>query len=263
MKKIKALSLGIAFLGATLSANVQAAAVKIYAAASLTNAMTDIAKDFQAAHPSIEIIPVFAASSVLAKQVEAGAPADIFFSADEKWMGYLIEKNKIANGKSVSLLKNQLVVIAPKKRTFPFKPVVGFNFSGAFKGYLCTGQLESVPAGMYAKQSLTALGWFDALKGRIVETDDVRAALAFVERGECASGIVYATDARISKKVTTLGVLPDNSHQPIVYPLALTTRGSINNDALKFFNYLQSNKKAQSVFKRYGFMVTGSEQTAK
>jgi molybdate transport system substrate-binding protein len=91
----------------------------------------------------------------------------------------------------------------------------------------------------------------------------VRAALAFVERGECASGIVYATDARISKKVTTLGVLPDNSHQPIVYPLALTTRGSTNNDAFKFFNYLQSNKKAQSVFKRYGFIVTGSEQTAK
>lgn len=255
MKKIKILSLSIALIGAALSANVQAATVKIYAAASLTNAVTDIAKAFQASNPSIEIIPVFAASSVLAKQVEAGAPADIFFSADEKWMRYLIEKNKIANGKSVSLLKNQLVVIAPKKRTFPFKPVVGFNFAAAFKGHLCTGQLESVPAGMYARQSLTALGWFDALKGRIVETDDVRAALAFVERGECASGIVYATDARISKKVTTLGVLPDNSHQPIVYPVGLTAQGANNNDAVKFLNYLRSNKKAQAVFKQYGFVV--------
>ncbi|RYZ79290.1 MAG: molybdate ABC transporter substrate-binding protein, partial [Moraxellaceae bacterium] len=241
-----------------VSCGAQAAAVKIYAAASLTNAITDINKEFQRANPAIEITPVFAASSVLTKQVESGAPADIFFSADEKWMRYLIDKKQMIAPQSLPLLRNQLVVIAPKKRNFPFKPIASFNFAGAFKGYLCTGQLESVPAGMYARQSLIKLGWLDALKGRIVETDDVRAALAFVERSECASGIVYATDARISKKVTVLGILPENSHQPIVYPLGLTARGNGNPDARKFLHYLKSSAKARAVFQHYGFVVIPS-----
>ena len=240
-------------LASGFSSLAQAENIKIYAAASLTNAIGDIAKQFEKANPKTTVTPVFGASSMLAKQVEAGAPADLFFSADEKWMSYLVDKNRIAANQPMSLLSNQLVVIAPKGRSFAFKAQPGFKFDQAFKGQLCTGQLESVPAGIYAKQSLIKLNWLNQLKGRIVETDDVRGALAFVERGECAAGIVYATDAKISNKVSVVGVLPSSSHQPIVYPVALTIQGQPNRDAQKFLNYLKSNPSARATFQHYGF----------
>lgn len=233
----------------------QAETVKVYAAASLTNAISDIAVIYEKQHPQTDIVPVFGASSALAKQIEAGAKSDLFFSADVDWMNYLIKKQMITENKSKALLSNQLVLISPKKLNIAFKAQPNFNFAQSFKGYVCTGQMESVPAGKYAKQSLIKLNWLDSLKGRIVGTDDVRSALAFVERGECDVGIVYKTDALISKKVKVIGTFPENSHHPILYPLALTQQGEKNGDAVQFEKFVKSSPQAKIIFQKYGFSI--------
>ncbi len=223
--------------------------VTIFAAASLTNAITDIAAQYEK-EQSVQIQTSFASSSTLAKQIEKGAPADIFISADTKWMSYLQDKNLLKADSKVNLLGNQLVLIAPKNRAFKVDMDKNFNIAAAFSGKLCTGQLDSVPAGIYAKQSLTSLNWWDAIKMRIVGTQDVRAALIFVERGECDAGIVYATDAKVSNKVEVLSVFPETSHDLIVYPLALVK--TANAAATGFYDYLKS-EKAKVIFNKYGF----------
>lgn len=242
-------------LSLCLAQGVRAESIKIYAAASLTNAIVDIAKQYEQQHPDTQITPVFAASSTLAKQIEAGAPADIFFSADEKWMNYLVDKKQIDRSKIINLLGNELVLISPKNRPFHYKLDKTFHLPSALQGKLCTGQTESVPVGIYAKQSLIKLGWFNALKGRIVGADDVRAALTFVERGECDVGIVYATDAKMSSKVKVIGVFPADSHQPIVYPVALTQQASKSIQAQKLLSYILTSPKARAIFVHYGFKV--------
>lgn len=238
-----------------VSMSIQASSIRIYAAASLTNALQDISQLYQNNHPNIKIITVLGASSSLAKQIEAGAPSDVYFSADVDWMNYLIQKQMIYAHHSQSIVWNRLVVIQPKSSNGQFKANKKFQFSQSFKGHLCTGQMDSVPVGKYAKQSLIKLNWLPSLKGRIVGTDDVRAALAFVERGECQRGIVYKTDALISKKVTIMGILPLDSHHPIEYPIALTKQGQKNNDAVKFVHFIKSSPQAQQVFKHYGFQL--------
>ena len=229
--------------------------VKIYAAASLTNAMSDIEKIYAKQHPKTNLVSVYGASSALAKQVEAGASSDIFFSADLDWMNYLIKKNLINQNRTRPLLFNQLVAISPKNLNIAFKPQSTFNFAQAFNGHLCTGQMESVPAGKYAKQSLIKLNWLNSLNRRIVGTDDVRSALAFVERGECEVGIVYKTDALISQKVKIIGTFPANSHSPIVYPLALTKQGEKNKQAVQFAQFVEKSAQAKAIFKKYGFSL--------
>ncbi|RFS30909.1 molybdate ABC transporter substrate-binding protein [Acinetobacter sp. SWAC5] len=229
--------------------------VKIYAAASLSNAITDIATQYQAKHSDVKIVPVFGASSALAKQIEAGAPSDIYFSADQDWMSYLLKKQKIQANSIHTLLSNDLVLIGPRTSTLKIKTVPEFAFSQSFQGHLCTGQMESVPVGKYAKQSLIKLNWLNSLAGRIVGTDDVRSALAFVERGECTVGIVYRTDAMISKKVKILSVFPANSHHPIEYPVALTLQGIQNKDAVAFYHYLKTQETSKHIFKQYGFKL--------
>lgn len=229
--------------------------VKIYAASSLNNAIHEIITKYQQHYPTRKVIPVFAASSVLAKQIYAGAPSDLYFSADHDWMNYLVKRQKIAAYQAKTVLWNDLVLIAPKN-TRPqgkFQPHKSFAFHQWFGGYLCTGQMQSVPAGKYAKQSLNYYGWLDSLKGRIVETDDVRAALTFVERGECNLGIVYRTDALISKKVSIVGILPKSSHQAITYPLALTRQGQQNPEAVQFYHYLLNHVDSKKIFTNYGF----------
>ncbi|NNH35276.1 molybdate ABC transporter substrate-binding protein [Acinetobacter sp. NIPH 2377] len=235
--------------------SAHAGTVKVYAAASLSNAMTDIAKIYQAQHPQTKIVPVFAASSALAKQVQAGASSDLFFSADQDWMNYLVQKNVIDLNLVTPLLFNQLVVISPESLNIAFKARLDFNFAQSFKGHLCTGQMESVPVGKYAKQSLIQLNWFNSLKGRMVGTDDVRSALAFVERGECEVGIVYKTDALISQKIKIIGTFPANSHSLIVYPLALTKQGAKNKEAVQFEQFIKSSQRAKTIFQKYGFSL--------
>ena len=223
--------------------------VTVFAAASLTNAISEIAAEYEKVQQA-NIQTSFAASSTLAKQIEKGAPADIFISADTKWMNYLQDKKLIKKESKVNLLGNQLILIVPKDKVFKVDMDKSFNLAAAFSGKLCTGELESVPVGIYAKQSLKSLDWWDGIKMRIVGTQDVRAALVFVERAECDAGIVYATDAKVSGKVEKIAVFPEATHEPIVYPLALLNRDSPQ--ALAFYDYLRS-KKAEAVFAKYGF----------
>lgn len=235
----------------SLTVNIAQADPKItvFAAASLTNAITEIAQQYKNEH-AINVQNSFASSSTLAKQIENGAPADIFISADTKWIQYLQDKQFVKAGSRVDLLKNNLVMIAPKGKAFEVKTTKDFKLAEAFNGRLCTGIVDAVPAGIYAKQSLIYLNWWNQIKSRIVGTEDVRAALAFVERGECAAGIVYETDAKISDKVSIIANLPEQSHEPIVYPLALMPNAS--DEAVAFYQYLKS-PEANAVFEKFGF----------
>lgn len=248
MRLIRSLTLLCVLFGCSFAAQAEEA-VRVFAAASLTNALNDIGKQWAAQqHPAPSL--AYAASSALAKQIEAGAPADVFASADRTWMDYLDARRRIDRDSKVELLGNTLVLVAPNGRAFRAELKKGFDLPAAFKGKLCTGEPGIVPVGIYAKQSLEALGWWSSLKGRIVGTDDVRTALAFVERGECAAGIVYATDAAISNKIEVVATFPADTHQPIVYPFALVK--DARPEARAFLDYLRG-PAAGAVFGKYGF----------
>ena len=223
--------------------------VVVFAAASLTDAITAIAANYEK-QTNIEIQTSFASSSTLAKQIENGAPADIFISADSKWMQYLKDKKALNDATTANLLGNRLVLIAPTGKSFKLNADQNVNFAYAFKGKLCTGETKSVPVGIYAKQALKSLGWWESIKSRIVGTQDVRAALVNVERGECAAGIVYATDAKLSAKVQTVMVFPKSSYDAIVYPLSLSKNANPN--AMPFYEYLKTDQ-AKAIFMQYGF----------
>jgi molybdate transport system substrate-binding protein len=227
--------------------------VTIFAAASLTNVITELGAEYEKNH-AVRVVNSFAASSALAKQIENGAPADLFMSADSKWMNYLQDENLIDASSRVNLLGNRLVLIAPRGRSFKVDFNKAFDFAKAFDGHLCTGDINSVPVGIYAKQSFNYLGWWDAIKTRIVGSQDVRAALAFVERGECSAGIVYETDAKVSDKVEIIGVFPEEAHDAIVYPLAILSKAAANPLAKSFAAFLAS-PKAADIFSRYGFTL--------
>lgn len=224
--------------------------ITVYAAASLTNALSEVSAQYSAA----KVVHAFAASSALAKQIENGAAADIFISADTKWMDYLQEKKRINNASRKDLLANTLVLIAPQGRGFKVSLDPSFDLAQAFTGKLCTGDIDAVPAGIYAKQALSYLTWWQTIKSRVVGAQDVRAALVFVERGECAAGIVYATDAKISSKVELVATFPEASHLPIVYPAAQVNGSHSNKLASDYLNYLQS-PRALAIFQKYGFSI--------
>jgi molybdate transport system substrate-binding protein len=225
--------------------------VTIYAAASLSSALEDLASEAQA--QALDLRLSLGSSSTLAKQVAQGAPADIYFAANEQWMDYLATQNLIEPGTRTDLLGNALVVVVPKGESFAVRPEKGFDFAGAFTGRLALGDPSHVPAGIYAKQALQSLGWWHALADRLAPAVDVRAALAFVERGECKAGVVYATDAAISDDVKVIATLPAESHDPIVYPVAIVKDRS--SPAVKKAMALLQSKAAAETFKRYGFRV--------
>lgn len=223
--------------------------VRVFAAASLADALTEAAARWQAAgHASPSL--AFGASSALARQIDAGAPADVFFSADAGWMDYLHERGRIDPATRIALLGNALVLVAPTGRAPAVRFEPGFDFAGALTGKLCLAEPGVVPAGIYAQQALEHLGWWGAVKARVVGADDVRTALSFVERGECALGIVYATDARGSRKAVIVGEFPTASHAPIIYPVALV-RGARTGSA-DFLAWLRG-AEAQAIFHRHGF----------
>ncbi|MBK9952721.1 MAG: molybdate ABC transporter substrate-binding protein [Candidatus Competibacteraceae bacterium] len=224
--------------------------IALYAAASATDAVQDLAARYEK-EQGVKVVTSFAAPSALAKQIEQGAPADVFISADSKWMDYLDGQGKIIQASRRNLLGNRLVLIAPKGKAFPVKLEKGFDLPGAFEGRWCSCD-ASVPIGQYARQALTALGWWAALEPRLAATPDVRSALAFVERGECAVGIVYETDAKRSDKVEALGVFPADTHAPVRYPAALVRGGQPA--ARGFLDFLRTAAAAE-VFRRYGFTV--------
>lgn len=243
----------VAFLALWFTSTIaRANDLNIYAAASLTDALNELASSYEKQHPGVKIKPVYAASSTLAKQIENGAPADVFISADLDWADYLDKRSLFLAGSRRELLANALVLIAPAGREFTAKLEKGFDLPASFSGKLCTGEPGYVPVGKYAQQALTYYSWWDALQPRLVGTDDVRTAAAFVERGECSAGIVYSTDAKIAKKASVIASFPSDSHKPIIYPGALLKKASP--DSQGFWAYLQGDE-ASAVFVRYGFNV--------
>jgi molybdate transport system substrate-binding protein len=222
----------------------------LYAAASTYHAVSEIIKNFNNAQNEIRVKASFASSSTLAKQIQAGAPADLYISANPKWLDFLGHNRLIIPESQIDLLYNSIVLIAPVSSSMTVKLKKGFNFAAQLNGKLCLGDPDHVPAGIYAKQALTALNWWDTIKSSIVGTKDVRAALALVERGECAAGIVYTTDAKASQKITVLGQFPPRTHEPIVYPVARIASSS--EEAATFITFLQS-PQSRKVFKKHGF----------
>lgn len=237
--------------GALPAAPAAAGELRIFAAASLKNALDEIA-GMQAAEGGLTLVISYAASSALAKQIESGAPADIFISADLDWMDYMEQRGLLDPGTRRTLLGNSLVLIAPAGTAAPATIGPGFDLAGLLGGgRLAVGNIDSVPAGKYAKASLQALGLWDGVKDRLAQAESVRAALALVARGEAPAGIVYATDARAEPKVAVIGTFPADTHPAILYPAAVVA-GARSDDARGFVAYLASDR-AQQVFRRHGF----------
>ena len=229
-------------------------AVTVFAAASTTNAVTEIGALFSQQNEE-RFLPSFASSSTLAKQIDNGAPADIYISANKKWMDYLEEKKMIEPGTRIDLLSNRIVLIVPAGSSVNNIAIApGFDLLRYIgDGRLSMGDPDHVPAGIYGKQALESLGVWAAVENRVARAKDVRAALALVERDEAPVGLVYATDAAISKQVRVVGTFPETSHPPIVYPVAIVA-GKQSPAAERFMALLQS-PAAKSIFEKYGFSV--------
>jgi len=232
------------------AAGTDKAPITVFAAASLTNALQYLGDGFTK-ETSIPVRFSFAASSALARQIENGAPADIFFSADLEWMDYLQSRNLIQRDTRHDVLGNRLVLIAPSDSLVKLKIEPNFALAAALgKGRLATGDPDSVPVGRYAREALTTLGVWSSVEGHLVRADSVRSALAFVDRGEAQLGIVYETDALIDKRVRVVDVFPASSHLPIKYPVALTT--AAKGGAAKFLAYIRG-PAGELAFKANGF----------
>jgi molybdate transport system substrate-binding protein len=227
--------------------------VLVFAAASLKNALDDVAGQWQR-QTGKKVAISYAASNNLIRQIEQGAPADIFMSADLDWMDYGQQKNLIKPETRANLLSNRIVLIAPKDSTLSVKVEPGFDLAEALKGgRLAMGNVDAVPAGKYGKAALEKLGAWDGVKGRIAQAESVRAALLLVSRGETPLGIVYQTDAASEPAVKIISTFPDDSHPPIVYPVALT-KDSNNTAAADFLKYVRS-PAAKPAFEKQGFTM--------
>lgn len=226
--------------------------ILVFAAASLTDVLEDIAANYEkTAHVGVK--SSFAASSSLARQIEAGAHADLFFSADTDWMDYLAKRNLIQPATRRDVLGNTLVLIAPAHSTIRLKIGPHFPLAAALgDGRLATGDPDSVPVGRYARSALKSLGVWDEVASRIARAENVRVALAYVSHGEAPLGIVYGSDALVDHGVRVVDRFPADSHEPIVYPVALTR--SAQASATSFMAYLVSPAAGQ-VFVRHGFTL--------
>jgi molybdate transport system substrate-binding protein len=226
--------------------------VTVFAAASMKNALDDVDVAFTKA-TGIKVTASYAASSALAKQIENGAPADVFVSADLKWMDYLADKKLIKPDTRMNLLGNRLVLIAPADSKLANITIAkGFDIAKlAGDGRIAVADTKAVPAGLYAKAALENLGAWAAAEPKLAQAENVRATLAFVARGETPVGIVYETDAKIEPKVKIIATFPDGSYPPVTYPVAeLTTSKSAA--AVKYLAFLRT-QGAKAVFEKYGF----------
>ena len=231
----------------------------VMAAASLLESL-NAAADAWAARGHPRPVLSLAASSALARQIEAGAPADMFISADEEWMDHVAARGYVREESRVDLLTNTLVLVAPVGSKLNLRIAAGFPLAQALGagGRLATGNVDSVPAGRYAKQALTRLRVWPQVADRIAGTDSVRSALALVARGEAPLGIVYGTDAKAEPRVRLVGIFPEHSHEPIRYPLALLKpsfdAAPVNPEAVGFTAFLRS-AAGKGIFGRFGFGV--------
>jgi molybdate transport system substrate-binding protein len=240
-------------LAVILGTPALAAPPLVLAAASLQESLT-AAADAWARRGHNRPVLSFAASSALARQIVAGAPADLFLSADEPWMDIVQQANRIVPGTRASFLANRLVLIAPAATARPVAIRRGMPLARLLGGgRLAMAEPNVVPAGKYGRQALTRLGIWPALAPRIAAGDSVRAALALVERGEAPYGIVYLTDARASAKVRIVGTFPPASHAPITYPIARLTAAR-SAEAEPFRRFLLS-PAGKAIFRRYGFLT--------
>ncbi|MCG7495304.1 molybdate ABC transporter substrate-binding protein [Vibrio sp. Of7-15] len=234
-----------------LSAPSVMAKVNVFAASSLTNALNEISKQFER-QTGTRIRNTFAGSSALARQINNGAPADIYLSANTKWMMYLDQQQVLEPKTKASLLANSLVVIAPSDRQTPAFPSSSWPLADYLEdSKLALADPAHVPAGIYAQQALGNLGVWETVKEHIAAANNVRSALVLVERGEAPLGIVYKTDGMLSKYVDIVAELPASSHDEIQYPMAII-KNKARPEVLSFYNYLRSDS-AQAVFQQYGF----------
>jgi molybdate transport system substrate-binding protein len=237
---------GVRLFGAGAT-TAQDKTITVFAAASLTNALDDVDRAFTK-QSGIKIVVSYGASSALARQIDRGAPMDVFASADLQWMDYCARKKATR----VNLLGNKLVLIAAKDAKIDHVTIEpGFDLVKlAGDGRVATGDVRAVPVGLYAKAALERLDAWAAVEPKMVMAEDVRAALRMVARGQAPLGIVYETDAKIEPAVKVIGVFPDNTQEPIIYPVAL--RVNAKPDAVRYFSFLQT-QTAKSIFEKYGF----------
>jgi molybdate transport system substrate-binding protein len=243
---------GMLLLASAAGAAARPDAVTVFAAASLSTVLQELGAEYtQETGNTVGLS--FAATSMLARQIESGAHADVFFSADQEWMDYLDQRGLVQQGSRRNLLGNRLALVAPADSTLQLKVAPNFKLLAALKGgRLATGDPDAVPVGRYARSALTNLGVWSELADRLVRADNVRTALAFVARGEAPLGIVYLTDARLEPGVRILDLFPPNSHLPISYPVALTSGASAQ--AASFIEFLRG-PVGTAAFEKYGFIV--------
>ena len=236
----------------------EAKPILVFDAASLTEVVNELGQAFaQRAHLQVKSSP--AASSVLAKQIEAGAAADVFFSADLEWMDYLEQRKLLRPGSRQDVVRNRLVLIAPADSHVSLEIVPDVDLCRALGGgKLATGDPDSVPAGKYARAALEKLGVWNRVSGQLVRAENVRAALAFVARGEAPLGIVYRTDALAEKRVRIVDEFPRDSHPAIIYPIALTARAGA--EAQRFVDFVLADA-GKAIFRQYGFETIRGEPT--
>lgn len=253
MPRLVGLFLSLVFLCGSVHSAAQAEdkTIVVFAAASMKNALDDIDAAFTA-KTGVKVSASYAASSTLAKQIEQGAPADVFVSADTDWMDYAINKKTINEATRVNLLGNSIVLIAPKDSKIDNVTIgPGFDLAKlAGDGKIATGDVKSVPVGKYAKAALEKLGAWQAAEPKFAMAESVRAALTLVARGEAGLGIVYATDAKVDPGVKIVGTFPADTHPPIIYPVAATVTAKPEaNDYLAFLR----SQAAKTVLEKYGF----------
>jgi molybdate transport system substrate-binding protein len=236
-----------------LSMPAGAADVIVFAAASLKESMDAVARQFEAATGN-KVVVAYAASSALARQIENGAPADLFMSADLDWADFLDDRKLLMAGTRINLLRNELVLIAPADSKSVLKLVPGVDLAAALgKDRLAIANPDAVPAGKYARAALASLGAWAAVESRLARAENVRAALLLVSRGEAPFGIVYRTDALADKGVRIVGSFPADSHPPIVYPVALTA-SSRSAAAMSLIHFL-AEPMAGATWLRFGFAL--------
>jgi len=227
----------------------------VFAAASLKNAMDDVARAFEASHPGADLRTSYAGSSTLARQIQGGAPADIYLSANQQWMNQLGESGLIDTASRYDLLGNSLVLIAPKKSQAAIRldKHVDLLASLGPDNYLAMANTDAVPAGIYGRNALTWLGAWRGLQGHIAQAEDVRGALALVSRGESPLGVVYSSDAVADHGVRVVDTFPAASHKPIVYPVARVADSHNPQDDV-FLAFLRGDQ-ARQIFTRWGFII--------
>jgi molybdate transport system substrate-binding protein len=224
--------------------------VTLFAAASLAPVLTRVA-ELHEARTGDRVVASFASSALLAKQIDAGAPADVFVSADTRWIDWLAERHRTRPASSFPLAKNTLVIVAPRDAPFTLGADGPRSLARAFAGHLALGDPEHVPLGAYARQALESCGAWEEIAPRVIGAADARGALALVERGECAAGILYASDAKGSERITVVAEIPGSWHEPIVYVAAVVSDAE-RAAVARFLETLRS-AEARSLFAEHGF----------